>query len=97
MTTSTSSARQDRRPKENPRSGAQSSGDERKGSHTRAHTRVCKTLPSVAMAAVFKQITQSVDTKETREKSIHVVTVQPGTTWRSQAGSGRAKKGHTAL
>lgn len=51
----------------------------------------------MAGAAVFKQITQPVDTKKTREKSIHVVRVQPGTTWKSQAGSGRAKKEYIAL
>lgn len=47
--------------------------------------------------AAVKQITQPVDTKKTREKSIHVVRVKPGTTWKSQAGSGRAKKEYIAL
>ena len=64
---------------------------------THTHTHVGKRLPSLAGAAVFKQITQSVDTKKTRKKSICVVRVQPGTTWKSQAGSGRAKKEYTAL
>lgn len=46
----------------------------------------------MAGAAVFKQITQPVDTKKTREKSIHVLRVQPGTTWKSQVSGEPPRK-----